>query len=108
MKFLIDNQLPVALSRFLQSKHIDSVHVVDINLDEASDKLIWQYAKQHGYTIVSKDEDFFNLAMQDSTVNLLWVRLGNCRKNHLLSAFDKALPMVITQFNQGQKIIEIR
>ena len=33
------------------------------------------------YTFVSKDEDFFHLAMLDNEgIALIWVRLGNCRK----------------------------
>jgi len=37
MKFLIDNQLPVALSRFLQAQGLESRHVMELGLDEASD-----------------------------------------------------------------------
>jgi predicted nuclease of predicted toxin-antitoxin system len=40
MKFLVDSQLPVALSRFLESKNLLAHHVVDIQLDEASDREI--------------------------------------------------------------------
>jgi len=59
MKFLIDNQLPIALSRFFEQSGIKACHVMDVQLDEASDREIWQYAKTYGYTIISKDEDFF-------------------------------------------------
>ena len=31
---------------------------MDIQLDAAFDREIWQYAKMHDYTIVSKDEVF--------------------------------------------------
>lgn len=37
MKFLIDNQLPAALSRFLQAQGLESRHVMELGLDEASD-----------------------------------------------------------------------
>jgi len=59
MKFLVDNQLPVALSRFLQSQSVAALHVLDVQLDEASDREIWQYAKLNDLTIISNDEDFF-------------------------------------------------
>jgi predicted nuclease of predicted toxin-antitoxin system len=45
MKFLIDNQLPIALSRWLSAQGVESSHVLDIHLDEVSDRQIWQYAK---------------------------------------------------------------
>jgi len=37
MKFLVDNQLPIALSRFLEGEGLQARHVIDVQLDEASD-----------------------------------------------------------------------
>ena len=109
MKFLIDNQLPIALARFLESKGFDSIHVVDIHLDEASDIDIWEYAKQHDCVIVSKDVDFLQLSLSTSgkIPTVVWVRLGNCRKVELIAAFEKILPD-LAEVLKTQKIIEIR
>jgi len=109
MKFIVDNQLPIALSRFLEGEGLQSCHVMDVQLDEASDRQIWQYAKTHDYTIISKDEDFFQLANlpQDNTPALVWVRLGNCRKATLIAAFVKILPNLL-EILKTQKIVEIR
>ena len=109
MKFIVDNQLPIALSRFLEGEGLQARHVMDVKLDEASDREIWQYAKTHGYTIVSKDEDFFQLAniSQEDTPALVWVRLGNCRKATLIAAFRKVLPDLL-EVLKTQKIVEIR
>jgi predicted nuclease of predicted toxin-antitoxin system len=41
MKFLIDNQLPIALSRWLSAQGVESCQVLDIHLDEVSDHQIW-------------------------------------------------------------------
>jgi len=62
MKFLIDNQLPVALSRLLGDRGFESRHVLDVGLDGASDPAIVEYAVREGFVIVSKDEDFSVLA----------------------------------------------
>ncbi len=40
MKFLIDNQLPLALSRFLQAQGLESRHVMDLGLDEVAERII--------------------------------------------------------------------
>lgn len=109
MKFLVDNQLPVALSRFLEAKKLESIHVLDVGLDKASDQDIWHYAQTHELIVVSKDEDFFHLAC--SSVNgpsFVWVRLGNCRKSVLLAAFEQALPLLLQALATGQRIIEIQ
>ncbi len=109
MKFIIDNQLPIALSRFLESCGVTACHVMDVQLDEASDREIWQYAKTYGYTIISKDEDFFQLAnlRKDNAPTLVWVRLGNCRKEALIAAFKNALPDLL-EILKTQKIVEMR
>jgi len=102
MKFLVDNQLPVALSRFLQSQNVAALHVLDVQLDEASDREIWQYAKLNDLTIISKDEDFFHLSVFDPEgPSLIWVRLGNCRRKVLLETFSKLLTQLIEALESG-------
>ena len=60
MKFLIDNQLPTALARFIDDElGAEAVHVLDLNMDRCADTEIWLYASKHGFIVISKDEDFF-------------------------------------------------
>jgi predicted nuclease of predicted toxin-antitoxin system len=109
MKLLIDNQLPAALARFLEASGIESRHVLDLELDTAADREIWAYAKAHGFTVVSKDDDFFHLATLDPDgPALIWVRLGNCRKAALLATFEAVLPKLIELLQAGQKVVEVR
>ena len=79
------------------------------NLMKPLIRKIWQYAKTHDYTIVSKDEDFFQLAnsSKDKMPALVWVRLGNCRKATLIAAFRKVLPDLL-EILKTQKIVEVR
>lgn len=41
MKFIIDAQLPPALARYLSSKGVDAIHVLDLDMMESSDSEIW-------------------------------------------------------------------
>jgi predicted nuclease of predicted toxin-antitoxin system len=108
MRFLVDNQLPAALARFLDANGIEALHVLDIGLDTATDREIWAYAKMHRFTVISKDDDFFHLATMDSSgPALIWVRFGNCRKAVLLAKFKDFLPQLIEMLRTGQKVIEI-
>jgi predicted nuclease of predicted toxin-antitoxin system len=107
--FLVDNQLPQALARFLASKGHPARHVADIGLDEASDRVLWNYAVTHRMVLISKDEDFLPLANQPrKTTPWIWVRLGNCRKQKLLTAFSAALPSLQAALQRGGRIIELR
>ena len=109
MKFLVDNQLPDALGGFLNARGHEARHVLGLNLDRASDLEIWNYAVAGNWVVVSKDEDFLHLANRTGdTGKLLWVRIGNCRKQTLLEAFDKELAAVIRAFNEGIRVVEIR
>jgi predicted nuclease of predicted toxin-antitoxin system len=58
VKFLVDNQLPAALARFLASHGTECQHVLDIGLAGDSDAEIWEYASQNDYVVISKDADF--------------------------------------------------
>jgi len=50
------------------------------NLDEATDIRVWRFARQNGYTIVTKDSDFNDLAIyQGSPPKVIWLKIGNCR-----------------------------
>lgn len=78
-------------------------------MDEASDAQIWGYAASGNWIVVSKDEDFLHLANQpDDAGRLLWVRIGNCRRQALLQAFDKELPRIVEAFDTGARVVEIR
>ena len=42
----------------LADLHRGSKHVRDVGLATADDDVVWRYAAEHGFTIVSKDADF--------------------------------------------------
>ena len=109
MRFLIDDQLPVALARWLESAGTQTQHVLEVGLEEATDAEIWSRAVTDGAIVVSKDDDFFLLANRPSDVGrLLWVRVGNCRRAALLARFTVAWPGIRDAVEQGQRIVELR
>ena len=109
MKFLVDNQLPSALAKMLVSRGHEARHVLDVGLDAATDNEIWKYAAANSLVLITKDEDFSRRASQpDASVQVVWVRLGNCRKTALLSAFDSVLSQMKTALKAGNRVVEIR
>lgn len=62
MKLLVDNQLPAALTHFLEEHGLVCRHVCDLGLDASDDRVIWELAKAEHWIIVTKDEDFALLA----------------------------------------------
>ena len=43
MRFLVDNQLPVALAVYLREKGLDCEHVLELGLAEASDAELFAF-----------------------------------------------------------------
>lgn len=110
MKLLVDNQLPAALARFLAANDMDCRHVLDIGLETASDQTIWDLARKENLVIVTKDDDFAQLADRQVSIppQVLWIRLGNCRKAALLSAIATVLPEIGGQVLEGHAVVELR
>jgi predicted nuclease of predicted toxin-antitoxin system len=94
MNLLVDNQLPAALARYLVDNGFGCRHVLDLGMETSDDREIWQLAKDEQLVIVTKDEDFALMADRegDAAPQVIWVRIGNCRKSALLAAFGLVLP----------------
>ena len=79
MKLIFDENLSPRLPRALADLYPNSTHVHECGLGSADDSTIWRYAKENGFTIVSKDSDF-----QDRSVlhgyppKFIWLRVLNC------------------------------
>src|SRR4029078_10016081 len=61
--FLFDNNLSRALVPRLADVFPGCLHVSTAGLESALDEAIWQFARDRGYTIVSKDNDFQSLVL---------------------------------------------
>ena len=78
-------------------------------MKEASDGMIWNHAGAHDWVVVSKDEDFYYLALSpNSTGRLVWVKIGNCRKRVLIEKFRMQIGAVVAALESGTRIVEIR
>jgi predicted nuclease of predicted toxin-antitoxin system len=109
VKFIVDNQLPVALAEYLRKKGFDCQHVLEAGLGDARDSEICRHAEVQGRVIISKDEDFLYFAKRrEARIKVLWVRLGNCRTSALLAAFERSWSRIESCLKSGDRIVEIR
>jgi predicted nuclease of predicted toxin-antitoxin system len=47
-------------------------------MSAADDLVIWNHARQHGFTVVSLDADFYDLSvLRGHPPKLIWLRCGN-------------------------------
>jgi predicted nuclease of predicted toxin-antitoxin system len=79
VKLLFDQNLSPQLVLRLSLLYPGSVHVYSIGLDRAPDAVLWDYAREHGYTIVTQDVDFSEMSdVLGFPPKVIWIRRGNC------------------------------
>jgi predicted nuclease of predicted toxin-antitoxin system len=79
VRLLFDENLARRLAGVLSDLYPGSFHIADCGLRGASDAEIWQYAKDNGLVIVSKDSDFSQRSsLFGSPPKVIWLRIGNC------------------------------
>lgn len=84
MKLLFDENLSPRLVDVLSADSPDSVHVRSVGLEAAEGRLVWEFAQNSGFVIVSKDGDFHQMSfLRGAPPKVVWVRLGNATTTQL-------------------------
>jgi predicted nuclease of predicted toxin-antitoxin system len=90
MRLLFDENLSPKLPHLLASVFPGSTHVQDCGLQGQPDSAIWEYAATNGFTIISKDSDFYVLSIfANPPPKVIWLRAGNCSRNLVLDLLRK-------------------
>jgi len=64
--------------RLLPDCFADCRPVRSVGLNDCNDVIIWQFAKQNGFTIVTFDADFFDISiLRGFPPKIIWLRTGN-------------------------------
>ncbi len=84
MKLLFDENLSPKLCYSVAAHFPGSAHLRECGLLGASDELVWEYARAHGFIIVSKDSDFQERSILcGHPPKIVWLRVGNCTVKQL-------------------------
>jgi predicted nuclease of predicted toxin-antitoxin system len=109
VRFLVDTQLPKALSLWLSEHGHKAEHVLDVSLGQSKDTPVWRYAQQNGAVIVTKDEDFAEWVRRGRPgPAVVWLRIGNSSKRALLAWLEPLMPAIVRQLEQGDRLVEVR
>ena len=78
MKLLFDHHLSHKLVRLLADVFPDSAQTRLLGFGTADDNMIWEYAKQHGFMVVTLDADYYDISLlRGHPPKLIWLRCGN-------------------------------
>ena len=95
MKLLFDENLSPRLVGALTDFYPGSAHVQDLGLGNKDDATIWEFAKDNGFTIVSKDSDFQERSvLLGSPPKIIWLRAANCTTAEIENLLRAAVPVV--------------
>jgi len=84
MKYLFDQNISHRIFNYLPARYSDSSHVKKEGLIDYSDIEIREFAKNHGFVIVTQDSDFNELnSFYGFPPKIIWIRTGNLPTNIL-------------------------
>lgn len=108
MKLLFDENLSRRLVPRLEDLFQYSTHVSNVGLLRCSDSEIWKYARIHGFTVISADGDFYELATTlGPPPKVIWLR-GCDYRNAVAEELIRSQAIRINQFlNDAESAILI-
>jgi len=78
LKLLLDQNLSFRLLEKLEPADPGSTQVKFVDLDQADDLTVWRYARDNGFTIVTKDSDFHEFSLvYGNPPKVIWLKCGN-------------------------------
>ena len=70
-------------------------HVNSTGLENKSDRMIWDFAKREGFTIVTFDSDFYDFSLtQGQPTKLIWIKSGNITTTNLERLFSEKVDQI--------------
>ncbi len=104
MKLLFDENLSPRLVGALADIYPGSAHVQRCGLGSWDDSAIWQYAKDNGFAIVSKDSDFQERSiLRGHPPKIIWLRATNCSSAEIESLLRSAVPIITWFIQEGEE-----
>jgi predicted nuclease of predicted toxin-antitoxin system len=108
MKLLFDQNLSFKLCRLLGDIFPDSQQVRLAGLESADDSEIWNYAAINGFTIVTLDADFSEMAaLIGSPPKVIWLRCGNQKTATVEALLRSHLRLIRTFQDDSAACLEI-
>ena len=78
MTLLLDQNISHKLAARLADVYAGTVHVRDLGMRSADDKVIWDFAKTNGYAVLTKDGDYHQMSLlYGAPPKVIWLRVGN-------------------------------
>jgi len=109
VKLLLDENLSPKLAKALAAEFPDTTHIELLGLRGSSDRTVWEVARDEGYTIVSKDNDFRQRAfLYGPPPKVVWLSVGNAGTAAIAVIFREHGSLIrqfVTQAEEGLLVL---
>jgi predicted nuclease of predicted toxin-antitoxin system len=103
VKLLFDQNISFRVVSLLKELFPETKHVCEFDLQFATDRQIWNFAKENNFDIVTFDSDFYDLVtLYGHPPKLIWLRIGNTSTRNLAYVFSnhsEAITSFLTDSN---------
>jgi predicted nuclease of predicted toxin-antitoxin system len=109
MRLLFDQNISFRILRLLPGSFADCQHVRTVGLIDCDDEIIWQYARQNNFTVVTFDADFFKIFIaKGAPPKIVWLRTGNLSNSEIVELLILNFSKIASFINDtGQNCLEI-
>jgi len=110
VKLIFDENLSPTLPHRLSEPFPDAIHVETLGFKGRDDLCIWEHAKQiEGAIIVSKDDDFRELALADGPPpKVIALQIGNCSTRQIETLLRQHRSQIVEFYNStGSALLEL-
>ncbi|MDR1895159.1 MAG: DUF5615 family PIN-like protein [Prevotellaceae bacterium] len=78
MKLLFDRNISYRILDCLPETFSDSRQIRSVGLENQTDRIIWQYARDNNFVLVTFDADFYDISLiYGFPPKIIWLRTGN-------------------------------
>jgi predicted nuclease of predicted toxin-antitoxin system len=103
MKLLLDQNISYKLISKLNKLFPGTNHVSRLGLDKASDLLIWNYAKDNNFILVTQDADFYELALlRGFPPKIIYLRCKDSSTKNIIKVITENF-QEIEEFNNNEQ-----
>lgn len=110
LRFIVDTQLPGALTAYLSREGFDAIHTTFYPEGHLlKDREVRERATSENRIIVTKDSDFFDyFFVKGAPPRILLLKVGNCSNRQLLAVIERNLNEIVHLFGADAELVVVQ
>jgi predicted nuclease of predicted toxin-antitoxin system len=102
LKLLLDQNLSYRLLAGLETSFPGSSQIHRLGMEHADDTVIWRFARENGFAIVTKDSDFYERSLVHGfPPQVIWLKCGNLSTRQLEAILLRSVETVSSFLQEG-------